>query len=139
MRRPQKRNMSTTKPLIAVVDDDRSVVKSLARLLRSAGYEVGIFGSAHEFLGSLPTPLPQCLVLDVQTPEMTGIELQTRLQELGHRVPVVFMTAHDTPQTRAAATQDGILGLLFKPFAPAAFLATVGKAVVPSPGPLPRN
>jgi len=125
--------MLTTKPLIAVVDDDRSVVKSLARLLRSTGYEVSTFGSAQEFLSSLPASLPECLVLDVQMPEMTGIELQSRLRELGHRVPVVFMTAHDTPQTRAAATRDGILGLIFKPFAPAAFLATVGKAAVPSP------
>ena len=125
--------MATPKPLIAVVDDDRSVVKSLARMLRSAGYEVGTFGSAQEFLGSLATSLPQCLVLDVHMPEMNGLELQSRLRELGHRLPVVFITAHDTPQTRAAASQNGTIALLFKPFGNTALLDALRKAVEAPP------
>lgn len=121
--------MVTTNTLIAVVDDDRSVVKSLARLLRSVGYEVGAFGSAQEFLGSLATALPQCLVLDVHMPEMSGLELQSRLQELGYRVPVIFITAHDTPQTRSAAGQSGTVALLFKPFENTALLSAIRVAV----------
>jgi len=125
-----------TKPLIVVVDDDRSVVKSLARVLRSAGYEVGTFGSAQEFLGSLAISLPQCLVLDVHMPEMNGFELQSRLRELGHRVPVVFITAHDTPQTRTAASQSGNTVLLFKPFGKAALLHAIREAAgAPAPDP----
>jgi len=126
--------MTTTKPLIAVVDDDQSVVKSLARALRAAGFEVGAFGSAREFLGSLPTSLPHCLVLDVHMPEMNGLELQSRLRELGHRVPILFITAHDTPQTRAAATRNGALGLLLKPFDKAALLLAIRKALQCRPG-----
>jgi len=129
--------MATSKPLIAVVDDDPSVVKSLARTLRSAGFEVSAFGSALEFLGFLETSLPRCLVLDVQMPEMNGFELQSRLRELGYRVPVVFITAHDTPQTRATASQSGTLGLLFKPFGNTALLDLVRRAVEPFSPPPP--
>ena len=117
--------MAANKPLIAVVDDDRSVVKAVARMLRLAGYEVGTFTSAQEFLGSLQISIPQCLVLDVHMPEMTGFQLQSRLHELGHRAPVVFITAHDTPQTRAAASQTGTIAVLHKPFGSATLLDAV--------------
>jgi len=121
--------MAETKPLVAVVDDDQSVLNSLARLLRSAGYPVVTFRSAEEFLGSIATALPRCLVLDVQMPGTNGFELQSRLRALGHQVPVIFITAHDSPQTRACVTQDGIFGVLFKPFKAVALLTAIGKAV----------
>ena len=73
-RRAGKDIIAMTRLLIAVVDDDPSVLKSLARLLRWAGYDVGAFASAEDFLASMATSLPQCLVLDVQMPEMSGIE-----------------------------------------------------------------
>ena len=121
--------MATTKPLIAVVDDDRSVVKSLARMLRSAGYAVETFGSAREFLASLPASPPQCLVLDVHMPEMSGLELQDRLAAEESCVPVILMTAHDTPQTRERAHRAGSFGLLLKPFANEALLRAIREAV----------
>lgn len=121
--------MATTKPFIAVVDDDRSVVKSLTRTLRSAGYEVGPFGSPQEFLSSLGAAAPQCLVLDVHMPGMTGLELHCRLRELGHQMPVIFITAHDMPQIHAAASQAGVVALLFKPFGNPALLRAVQQAV----------
>lgn len=125
--------MATSKPLIAVVDDDPSVVRSVARLLRSVGYEVSAFSSAQEFLVSLATSLPECLVLDVHMPGMSGLELQSRLLELGHRFPIVFITAHDTPQTWAAASQSSTLGVLIKPFVNNALLDFVRKAVELTP------
>jgi len=121
--------MATDKTLIAVVDDDRSVVKSLARMLRSTGYEVSTFGSAQEFLDSLAHSIPRCLILDVHMPQMTGLELQTRLQELGHQVQIVFITAQDTPQTRAATELTGTVALLFKPFGNAALLEAIREGV----------
>ena len=124
-----KRKMTTTKPLIAVVDDDRSVVKSLARMLRSAGYAVETFGSAREFLVSLPAVAPQCLVLDVHMPEMSGLELQERLATQDSCVPVIFMTAHDTPQTRERAHHAGSFGLLLKPFANETLLRAIREAL----------
>ncbi len=125
----QQTNQTTSKPLIAVVDDDLSVRTSLARLLRSAGYAVQFFGSAPEFLESIATAIPQCLVLDVQMPGMNGFELQSRLRALGQQMPIVFMTAHDTPQTRASASQSGAVGLLFKPFNDTALLELLARAM----------
>ena len=121
--------MDSTKPLVAVVDDDQSVLNSMARLLRSGGYAVVTFSSPRAFVESLTTSVPQCLVVDVQMPEMKGFELQSRLRALGHHVPVVFMTAHDSPQTRDLATQGGNFGLLFKPFKAVTLLAAVANAV----------
>ena len=128
-----------TKALIAVVDDDPSIVKSLARLLGWAGYKVATFGSAKEFLDSLATAVPECLVLDVQMPEMGGLEMESRLQERGHQLPVIFITAHYTPQTRTAATRSERMTLLFKPFGNAALLAAVGKALLPTALPTRRS
>ena len=116
-------------PLIAVVDDDHSIVKSLARLLRLSGYAVDTFGSAQEFLNCVALSLPRCLVLDVQMPGMSGFELQSRMKELGHAVPIVFITAHDTSQTRAAARQSGAITLLFKPFRSTVLLTAIAEAI----------
>ena len=121
--------MATTKPLIAVVDDDQSVVKSLARMLRLAGYAVETFGSAGEFLAPRSTAPPQCLVLDVHMPEMSGLELQDRLAAQESCVPVIFITAHDTPQTRERIRRAGGFGLLLKPFANEALLFAIREAL----------
>ena len=126
---PTNFKMAQIIPMIAVVDDDRSITKSLARLLRLSGYGVDTFGSAQEFLNRLGISLPRCLVMDVQMPEMNGFELQSRMKELGHAVPIVFITAHDTPQTRAAASQSGAIALLFKPFQSTALLAAIEEAI----------
>ena len=125
----QKRNMATTKPLIAVVDDDPSVVKSIARALRLDGYEVATFGSGREFLGAVSTSLPRCLVLDVHMPVMNGFELQDQLAAEGISLPIIFVTAHDTPQTRARAQRTGSSGFFLKPFDPKALSKAIGEAV----------
>ena len=100
--------------MIAVVDDDTSFLRSIGRLLRSVGYAVKTFGSAREFLASLPESPPQCAVLDIHMPEMTGFELQDWLAAHGSCVPVVFMTGYDTPQARERARQAGCFGFLPK-------------------------
>jgi len=125
----QSINTAEARPLIAVVDDDQSVLNSVARLLRSVGYAVATFSTGPEFLGSIATSSPRCLVLDVQMPDMNGLELQTRLTDLGHQMPVVFITANDSPQTRAIAIQSGVLDVFLKPFEEKALLAAIGKAV----------
>ena len=81
-------------PIVAIVDDDASVRRSLQRLVRSAGYAAEAFGSAREFLEWLPRGQAACLVLDVHMHEMSGFDLQERLA-----VPVVFITAHDDEVT----------------------------------------
>ena len=116
-------------PLIAVVDDDASFLRSVGRLLRSVGYAVKTFGSAQEFLASLPGSSPRCVVLDIHMPQMTGLELQDWLAAHGSCVPVILMTGYDTPQTRQRARQAGGFGFLVKPFAKQALLNAVAEAV----------
>ena len=114
---------------LAVVDDDESFLRSIARLLRSVGYAVKTFESGRELLASLPGSSPQCLVLDIHMPEMTGFELQDRIVAQGFRVPVIFVTACDTPETRARAHHVGSFGLLVKPFDKQSLFDAIGVAV----------
>jgi len=116
-------------PLIAVVDDDPSFLRSVARLLRIAGYSVTAFASPRAFLKSLSSSLPQCLVLDIHMPEMTGLELQKRLDAQGVCLPVIFVTAYDTPQSRKQAHRAGGFGFLLKPFDQQALLLAVREAL----------
>ena len=86
---------------ILVVDDDESVCRALARLLRSFGFDVTTFGSAAELLAVGPPDDTVCLVADVRMPEMGGIELCEQLHASGRDVPTVFVTAHGTEGLRS--------------------------------------
>lgn len=114
---------------IAVVDDDESFLRALKRVLRSAGFPVETFSSGRNFLDSLATSIPACVVLDVQMPELGGFEVQERLAALNLILPVVFITAHDTPQFRLRAQQSGTAGLLTKPFDGESLLQVVCRAL----------
>jgi FixJ family two-component response regulator len=110
--------------VVAVVDDDASVRRSLHRLIRSAGYEVETFASARDFLEWLSRGHAACLVLDIQMHDMTGFELQERLA-----VPVVFITSHDDPVTRARIEKSGAVGHLRKPFDDHEVLGAIRRAL----------
>jgi FixJ family two-component response regulator len=114
--------------VIAIVDDDESVRRSLQRLVRSAGYAVETFASAGEFLAWLPRGQAACLVLDVHMNEMSGLELQQRLA-----VPVVFITSQDDASTRARIEKSGAVGHLWKPFDEAAVLDVIRRAIGATP------
>ncbi len=125
----ENKKIRPAQPLISVVDDDASFLRSVGRLLRSAGYTVETFGSASQFLAALPTSSPRCLVLDVHMPEMTGLQLQEHLAAEGYCTPVIFVTAFDTPQTREKAGRAGAFGLFLKPFDKQAFLRAIAVAI----------
>jgi FixJ family two-component response regulator len=111
-------------PLIAIVDDDPSIRRSLHRVLRSAGYAVETFASARDYLEWLPTGRAACVVLDVHMDVMTGFDLQERLT-----APIVFITAHDDGVTRARIEKSRPAGHLVKPFDEAAVLAAIRRAI----------
>jgi FixJ family two-component response regulator len=98
-------NTSTT--YVAVVDDDESVCRSFARLLRAAGMQAITYDSAESFLADRKHPQFSCLVLDIQLGGISGIELAQRLAAVGRPTPVVFITAHDDPEARSAAEALG--------------------------------
>ena len=116
-------------PLISVVDDDISVRKSLDRLLRSAGLGVRLFASAEEFLSSNHA-YPDCLILDVRLPGMSGIELHKHLEKCSSNIPVIFITAHGWDDAaRAEAASDRTVACLIKPFSGDELLDAVHEAL----------
>jgi FixJ family two-component response regulator len=103
-------------PLISVVDDDHSVRESLARLIRSVGFGVQLFGSAEEFLSAGRGREPDCLILDIRMPGMNGLELQRELSVSDRDLPLIFITAHGSDEAvRARALKAGAVDYLLKP------------------------
>jgi FixJ family two-component response regulator len=102
-------------PLLAVVDDDADVRVALTRLVSSAGFAVETFASGAEFLRSIEDHEPDCLVLDLHMPEMSGFDVQCALARAHPGIPVVAITGHHTPESHARAIQLGAKGYLRKP------------------------
>jgi FixJ family two-component response regulator len=122
-------NKAATIGLVGIVDDDESVRNSISSLLRSAGYKTLAFESAEAFLDSGLISDADSLVLDVKMPGLSGIELQRRLIELKHMVPIVFVTAHADDEIREVALAQGAIAFLAKPFNDEALLSALGSAV----------
>jgi FixJ family two-component response regulator len=121
-------------PLIAVVDDDGSVRESLESLIRSVGLEAKVFASAEEFLDGAPPPQPECFVLDVRLPGMSGIELHQHLMARNYKVPAIFITAHGSDdRSRSEAASDWTVAYLIKPFSEDELLDAVNAALKWSP------
>ena len=116
-------------PLVAIVDDEESVCRALQRLLRSTGFEVATFCSGVKFFQYLESRRPDCLVLDLHMPRMSGFDVQARLLELGERVPVVVITGHDTPETRVRAMNGGAAAYVRKPADDRTLLDAVSAAI----------
>jgi FixJ family two-component response regulator len=108
--------MHTTAGMVAIVEDDAAMRKSIERLLQASGYATAAFASAEEFLQSAIVDGATGLVLDIHLGGMSGIELRRRLHTARSKVPVVFITAHDDEATRAEAIALGCVDYLQKPF-----------------------
>ena len=123
--------MSDEIPTIAIVDDDDSVRRALARLLSASGYHVRTFASASELLSqSVREPLgPGCLVVDVRMPDVNGLQLQAFLKSAGLQTAVVFMTGYTDVQTGVTAMKSGAVDFLLKPFTDEELLDAVRRAL----------
>ena len=102
-------------PQVSVVDDDESFRDSMRRLLKSLSYEVSAFASAAEFLASPDVIDTACLVADIHMPDMTGIELYERLNETGHAIPTILVTAYPNDGVRERMMTLGVVCCLPKP------------------------
>jgi FixJ family two-component response regulator len=118
----------TSPHLIAIVDDDASLLRALHRLVQSNGYAVESFTSARAFLDG--SSRPACLVLDVHL-NGTGFELQQRLAADGMKIPIIFITAHDDDSTRRRLETSGAVAYLWKPVDGQALLDAIRLAVGP--------
>jgi FixJ family two-component response regulator len=115
--------------LVNIVDDDPSVRKGLARLVKSAGYRVEVFESAGEFLARAPQEDPSCLILDVRMPGLTGLELQEALGIAGRRVSIVFVSGHGDVVGSVKAMKRGAVDFLTKPVDSRELLGAIERAV----------
>jgi FixJ family two-component response regulator len=107
--------MVPARPLVAVVDDEESVRRALARMLGASQFDVDVFASGQEFLDSLRTRLPDCLILDYQMPGLTGRDVQRRLTLAQTQLPIIVVTAHDQPALREQCLADGAIAYVAKP------------------------
>ena len=115
--------------LVHIVDDDASFRVAIERRLKKAGYEVATYQSAQHLLDRLPSELELgCILLDVRMPELSGPELQNRLNELGSTLPIVFLTGHTDFPTTVRAIKAGAEDFLTKPVSSEDLLAAVERA-----------
>ena len=115
--------------LVGIVDDDPSVRKGLARLVKGAGYRVEVFASAREFLARPQQEDPCCLLLDVRMPGLTGLELQEALAIAGRRMSIVFVSGHGDVPGSVKAMKGGAIDFLTKPIDARELLDAIERAV----------
>ena len=105
-----------TENLISVVDDDESVRRTTTLLIESFGFRAAAFESAETFLNSGHLHDTSCLIVDVQMPGMNGLQLQSHLAAAGYGIPIIFITAYESKDSRQRAMQAGAAAFLGKPF-----------------------
>jgi FixJ family two-component response regulator len=115
--------------LIAVVDDEESVRKALGRLIRSAGYGVETFASGVEFMQSMQRHAPDCVVLDLRMPMVSGFDVQAALVRSGSAVPIVIITGDDSAESRQRTLRQGAHAYLRKPVDDAMLIDAIQTAV----------
>lgn len=118
---------------VAVVDDEASVRKALRRLFTSAELDCSVFASGQAFLDSIRQTIPDCVVIDLHMPGLTGFDVQRELRTGGVKVPIIIVTAHDEPETRAQCLAAGAVAYLRKPFDDKALLDLVSSTFHASP------
>jgi len=116
-------------PVVFVVDDDEAVCRSLSVLIEDIGLEVRTFTSAPQFLSDYNPAQRGCLVLDVRMSGMSGLELQSRLKELGHEIPIIIITGHADVPMAVEAMKEGAVDFIEKPFRDQVLLDNIQKAI----------
>jgi FixJ family two-component response regulator len=103
-------------PTVFIIDDDRGMRQAVQDLVESVGLRAESFATAQEFLSRQPNSDPSCLVLDVRLPQMSGLDFQRRLTEIGIQIPIIFITAHGDVPMSVRALKSGAVEFLTKPF-----------------------
>jgi FixJ family two-component response regulator len=124
--------MEKSRLRVAVIDDDESVRKALKRLLRAVNLDADAFASGREFLDSVASHVPDCVVLDLHMPGMSGLDVQGQLEREDLRIPIVVITGYDEPQARAQCPAAGAAAFLRKPLDDEVLLAAIERAASPA-------
>jgi FixJ family two-component response regulator len=127
--------MENRRSFVAVVDDEESVRKALIRLLRAANMDAESFASGEAFLSSLDKFRPDCVVLDLQMPGLTGRDVQKRLISMQINLPVILITAHDDVVTQQQSLSDGAANYLRKPLRGDVLVRSINESIARAGGP----
>jgi len=103
-------------PTVFIIDDDRGLRQAIHDLVESVGLRAESFATGQDFLNKGRTSDPSCLVLDVRLPQMSGLDFQHRLKEIGMQIPIIFITAHGDIPMSVRALKSGAVDFLTKPF-----------------------
>ena len=120
--------MSPKDFIVFIVDDDARMREALSELLESLGWRAAAFGSAGEYIAHPRPDLPACLILDVELPDINGLDFQNRISH-GDHPPIVFLTGHGDSPSSVRAIKRGAVDFLTKPFTERALLAAIQSAV----------
>jgi FixJ family two-component response regulator len=124
--------MAKQQPLIAIVDDEPAVLRSIARLLQLQGFAVKPYSSAQRLLEEIERCSPGCIVSDLSMPELSGLELQRTLAKYSEQYPIVFITGHGDIRSSVEAMRAGAVDFLTKPFEQSELLDAVERALLRS-------
>jgi|SRR5580658_2007108 FixJ family two-component response regulator len=136
---PRLLAMSPTTPTVAVVDDDVSVRESLELLIHNEGWHPALFESAQEFLARLPTVAPSCLILDVNLPDLSGLDIQQRISDRNFSTPIIFITGYGDIPTSVRAMKAGAAEFFTKPLDDKMIVHAIRDAVLRSQANLERE
>jgi FixJ family two-component response regulator len=123
---------------VAIVDDEEGIRKALGRLLRAAGLDAYGYANGQEFLTAAAERRPDCVVLDLHMPGMSGLQVLRKLKATGLLLPVVVITAHDEPETRQECLSTGARAYLRKPLEDRLLLNAISAAMRPPSAPTKR-
>jgi FixJ family two-component response regulator len=124
--------MPSNRPIVVVVDDDISVRESMELLIENEGWHPELFKSAQEFLARLPDVVPRCLILDVNLPDLSGLDIQQRVSNEKCLIPIIFITGYGDIPTSVRAMKAGAAEFLTKPINPEILLQAIREAVLRS-------
>ena len=113
------------------MDDEESVRRAIKRLIVSAGLDVVVYGAGREFLDALSSCHPDCIILDLHMPGMSGFEIQSHLAEDGHKIPIVVITGQDTPDSKSRVLAAGAAAYFRKPVQGTLLLDAILTAIGP--------
>ena len=114
---------------VAIVDDEEGIRKALGRLLRASGLEAESYASGQEFLDAAAALRPDCVVLDLHMPGLSGLQVLRKLKAAGQRLPIIIITAHDETQTREQCLAEGARAYLRKPLEDRVLLNAISAAM----------
>jgi FixJ family two-component response regulator len=128
-----------SRAIVVVVDDDVSVRESLELLIQNEGWQPALFESAHEFLAQLPAVLPSCLILDVNLPDLSGLDIQQRISDDKSSIPIIFITGYGDIPTSVRAMKAGAAEFFTKPLNDLLVIEAIRAAVIRSEANLKRE